>query len=192
MIIYGKKIGMTHVEEGYIVKPVTVLDISENVIAKLSGSKVVVGFGKEKRPTKAQLGQYTELGYAPKVVCESDMANEGLTVGKLEGFEFPESVTAHAVSKGKGFAGVVKRYHFAGGKQTHGQSDRERAPGSIGPGTTPGRVLKGTRMGGRMGSEMNTVRNLKVVKVISDNGKSLLVLKGAVPGANGSLIQLTW
>jgi large subunit ribosomal protein L3 len=192
MIIYGKKIGMTHVEEGYLVKPVTILDISENVIAKLSSVKVVVGYGKVKNPTKAQLGQYPELGYAPKVVCESDMPNEGLAVGKLEGFELPEKVAAHAVSKGKGFAGVVKRYHFSGGKQTHGQSDRERAPGSIGPGTTPGRVLKGTRMGGRMGSELNTVRNLKVVKIISDNGKSLLVLKGAIPGPNGSLIQITW
>lgn len=173
-------------------KPVTVLDISENVVAKLTNGKALVGWGKLKHPTKSQLGQYKELGFAPSAVVESDMTTDGIAVGTLTLPEIPAKLHATSVSKGKGFAGVVKRYKFHGGPKTHGQSDRERAPGSIGPGTTPGRVLKGTRMAGRMGSDTTKIRNLQVLKVISDNGKTLLVLKGAVAGANGSLIQLTW
>ncbi|MDQ3930171.1 MAG: 50S ribosomal protein L3, partial [Chloroflexota bacterium] len=90
-------------------------------------------------------------------------------------------------SKGKGFAGVMKRHGFHGGKRTHGQSDRQRHPGSIGPGSTPGRVFKGTRMAGRMGNERVTVQNLRVVSV--DPERNLLLVKGAVPGpTNGMLI----
>jgi len=91
-------------------------------------------------------------------------------------------------SKGKGFAGVVKRHHFAGGPKTHGQSDRHRAPGSIGATTSPGRVLKGTRMAGHMGSERVTVRNLQVVH--TEQNRNLLLLKGAIPGANGGLLVI--
>jgi large subunit ribosomal protein L3 len=91
------------------------------------------------------------------------------------------------VSKGKGFAGVVKRHHFAGGPKTHGQSDRHRAPGSIGATTSPGRVLKGTRMAGRMGNRRVTVRRLEVFE--ADPARNLLLVKGAVPGAvNGLLL----
>lgn len=89
-------------------------------------------------------------------------------------------------SKGKGFQGVVKRHHFAGGPRTHGQSDRERAPGSIGQTTTPGRVYKGKRMAGRMGAEKVTVKNLKVVEVRNDS----LVVTGLVPGAKGGLLEI--
>lgn len=191
MILFGKKIGMTHIEDGFLVSPVTVLDVTENVIAQVK-DKVILGWGKIKKPTKAQLGQYKELGFAPQHVLESDMPIEGVVVGAFLPTEMPATVHARGTSKGKGFAGVVKRYHFKGGKQTHGQSDRERAPGSIGAGTTPGRVLKGTRMGGRMGSDTVKVRNLKVVKLFTEEGKSLLVLKGAIPGPNGSIIQLSW
>lgn len=183
---------MTHVEDGFFSKPVTVVDITENVVAKISDTKVMVGFGKIKHPTKAQLGQFKELGFAPSIVKESDATSEGLAVGALTIAEFPKTVAAVGTSKGKGFAGVMKRYHFKGKQQTHGTSDKERSPGSIGPGTTPGRVLKGTRMGGRMGNETVKVRNLEVMKVMTDNGKSLLVLKGAIPGPNGSIIQLSW
>lgn len=192
MTLFGKKIGMSHVEQGFFVKPVTILDITENVVAKISDSKVIIGWGKIKHPTKAQLGQYKDLGFAPQAVIETELSVEGLTVGKLQTPELPETIAARGTSKGKGFAGVVKRYKFHGGPKTHGASDRERAPGSIGPGTTPGRVLKGTRMAGRMGSDTVKVRNLSVVKVFTDNDKTYLVLKGAVPGANGSLIQLMW
>lgn len=192
MVLFGKKIGMTHIEDGYLVSPVTVVDITDNVVAKLTDKKVIVGYGKIKHPTKAQLGQYKDLGFAPAVVVESDMALEGAAIGALTPAEMPAMVSAVGTSKGKGFAGVVKRYGFKGGKETHGQSDRVRAPGSIGAGTTPGRIFKGARMAGRMGADTVKVKNLKVVKVITENGKSLMVLKGAIPGPNGSIIQLVW
>jgi large subunit ribosomal protein L3 len=92
------------------------------------------------------------------------------------------------ISKGKGFAGVVKRHHFAGGPKTHGQSDRHRAPGSIGATTSPGRVLKGTRMAGHMGDRRVTERNLKVLDV--DLARHLLLVKGAVPGSKKGLLLI--
>jgi large subunit ribosomal protein L3 len=99
-----------------------------------------------------------------------------------------ERVDVVGVSKGKGFAGVVKRHHFRGGPKTHGQSDRWRAPGSIGSGTTPGRVFKGTRMAGHMGNERVTVQNLKVVRI--DPERNLVALRGAIPGPAGGLIMI--
>lgn len=103
-------------------------------------------------------------------------------------FKEGDLVNVTGVSKGKGFAGVVKRWHFKGGPRTHGQSDRERAPGSIGSTTTPGRVLKGKRMAGRMGQDQVTVKNLKVLKVDSEN--NLLFLRGAVPGTKYGLLVI--
>jgi large subunit ribosomal protein L3 len=99
-----------------------------------------------------------------------------------------ERVDVTGTSKGRGFAGVVKRHGFGGGPKTHGQSDRHRAPGSIGATSTPGRVFKGLRMAGRMGGERVTVQNLEVVQV--DPERNLLVVKGAVPGARGSLLLI--
>ncbi len=101
-------------------------------------------------------------------------------------FALGERVDVIGTSKGKGFAGVMKRHGFGGGPRTHGQSDRARAPGSIGPGTTPGRVFKGTRMAGRMGGERVTVKSLEVIQ--ADRERNLLVVKGSVPGANGSIV----
>ncbi|MEA2640533.1 MAG: large subunit ribosomal protein [Chloroflexota bacterium] len=103
-------------------------------------------------------------------------------------FEPGEHVDVVATSKGRGFAGVVKRYNFRGGPKTHGQSDRWRAPGSIGAGTTPGRVVKGTRMAGRMGNERVTVRNIEVLAI--DTERNLLALKGGVPGPTGVLVTI--
>lgn len=100
-----------------------------------------------------------------------------------------DTVSVTGVSKGKGFAGAVKRWHFAGGSKTHGQSDRHRAPGSIGQGTTPGRVYKGKHMAGRMGSERKTIKNLKVVAL--DAEKNLVGIKGAIPGTVGSLVIIS-
>lgn len=99
-----------------------------------------------------------------------------------------DEITLAGTSKGKGFAGVVRRHGFAGGPRTHGQSDRERAPGSIGSTTTPGRVLKGKRMAGRMGGERVTVKNLKVLKI--DTEQNILFIKGSVPGNTGSKLWL--
>jgi large subunit ribosomal protein L3 len=105
-----------------------------------------------------------------------------------EAFKPGDRITVIGTSKGKGFAGVVKRYGFAGGPRTHGQSDRERAPGSIGSTTTPGRVLRGKRMAGRMGGKQTTVKNLFVAKV--DAEKNILYVRGAVPGVKKSLLRL--
>jgi len=112
----------------------------------------------------------------------------GGEVKLTEIFKEGELITVRGVSKGKGFAGVVKRHHFAGGPRTHGQSDRERAPGSIGSTTTPGRVLKGKRMAGRKGSERVTVKNLKILKI--DPEKNILYLQGAVPGVRKGKLEL--
>ncbi|MDQ3856811.1 MAG: 50S ribosomal protein L3, partial [Chloroflexota bacterium] len=101
-------------------------------------------------------------------------------------FEPGETVSVTGQSKGKGFAGVMKRHGFGGGPRTHGQSDRSRAPGSIGAGTDPGKVFKGHRMAGHLGDERVTVQGLRVVRV--DQDRNLLLVKGAVPGANGGLL----
>jgi large subunit ribosomal protein L3 len=103
-------------------------------------------------------------------------------------FAIGERVDVIGTSKGKGFAGVVKRHGFRGGPRTHGQSDRLRAPGSIGSGTTPGRVIKGMRMAGRMGGERVTVKALEVIQ--ADRERNLLVIKGSIPGANGSIVMV--
>jgi large subunit ribosomal protein L3 len=103
-------------------------------------------------------------------------------------FQAGQKVDISGNSKGRGFAGVVKRHHFRGGPKTHGQSDRHRAPGSIGAGTTPGRVWKGQKMAGRMGGKRVTVQNLEVVEVLAD--KNLILVKGSVPGARNGLLQI--
>lgn len=112
----------------------------------------------------------------------------GDVIKVAEVFKVGDLIQVTGVSKGKGFAGVVKRHHFAGGPRTHGQSDRERAPGAIGSTTTPGRVYKGKRMAGRMGNDRVTVKNLKVFSV--DNEKNLLLIKGLVPGGRNSLLLI--
>lgn len=189
MKFFARKIGMTHVSEGMLSVCVTALDLSQNVYAKLLENKALIGWGKVKKPKKSQVGQYKELGFSPAVVKEVEKV-EGIQIGPVIDFELPKKVTVRGISKGKGFAGVVKRYHFKGGPKTHGQSDRERAPGSIGPGTTPGRVYKGTRMAGRMGSENVTLKNLKVVNYLKD--EKIVLVKGSVPGANGTLVEINW
>jgi len=112
----------------------------------------------------------------------------GKEVKLAELYKEGELLSLWGISKGKGFAGVVKRYHFAGGPRTHGQSDRERAPGSIGSTTTPGRVLKGKRMAGRMGNQRVTIKNLLVLKI--DAKENALYVQGAVPGRKGGLLNL--
>ena len=114
---------------------------------------------------------------------------EGFSVGdeiKPEIFEIGEKVVVRGVSKGKGFAGVVKRWGFAGGPKIHGQSDRHRAPGSIGAGTDPGRVWKGKKMAGRMGCERVTLKNKEVIGI----NENYILLSGPVPGANGELVAI--
>ncbi len=116
---------------------------------------------------------------------------DGIALGdevKVEMLRQGERVDVVGTSKGKGFAGVVKRHNFRGGPKTHGQSDRWRAPGSIGSGTTPGRVMKGMRMAGHMGDERVTVQNLEIVRV--DPERNLIAIRGAIPGPRGGLIMI--
>lgn len=108
--------------------------------------------------------------------------------GKVEELKAGDVIKVTGISKGKGFAGVVKRHHFKGGPRTHGQSDRERAPGSIGQTTTPGRVYKGKRMAGRMGQDRVTIRNLQIVDI--DSSKNLIFIKGLVPGPKRNTISI--
>jgi large subunit ribosomal protein L3 len=203
--LIGKKIGMTRLfDETGASHPVTVIEAGPCLVTQVKNKDkdgyeaVQLGFGerKEKRATKPLIGHAQKLDQKPFQVLKEirdftmdseEEIKEGLEV-KVDLFEVGDEITVTGTSKGKGFAGVVKRHHFGGGPKTHGQSDRYRAPGSIGQSSWPSRVMKGIRMAGRMGGENVTVKGLKVVKVDSEN--NLLVVKGAVPGANKGIVIL--
>lgn len=198
--IIGRKVGMTSVysEEGKNV-PVTVIEAGPCVVTEIRTEEkdgytaVQLGFEdkKEKHTTKAQMGQFKKAGVSPKkrLVEFRDFEKE-VELGdeiNLEILEEGEFVDVVGTSKGKGFQGVVKRHGFGGvGQRTHGQHNRERAPGSIGAASYPSRVFKGMRMAGRAGGSRVKAQNLEVVKVLAD--KNLLLVKGSVPGANGSYV----
>ncbi len=198
--IIGRKVGMTSVysEEGKNV-PVTVIEAGPCVVTEIRTEEkdgytaVQLGFEdkKEKHTTKAQMGQFKKAGVTPKkrLVEFRDFEKE-VELGdeiNLEILEEGEFVDVVGTSKGKGFQGVVKRHGFGGvGQRTHGQHNRERAPGSIGAASYPSRVFKGMRMAGRAGGARVKAQNLEVVKVLAD--KNLLLVKGSVPGANGSYV----
>ena len=200
--IIGRKIGMSQVfdSNGNIV-PVTVIQAGPcTVIQKKSNEKdgytaVQLGLVEEKgvkKPTKPQAGHFQKSGLPPARILRefrtSDPAElkEGDQV-LVDIFQEGERVHVTGTSKGKGFQGVVTRHHFRGGRATHG-SMFHRAPGSIGASSYPSRVLKGTRMGGHMGQDRVTVRNLIVVRTDKEN--NLLVVKGAVPGPRGSYLLI--
>lgn len=195
--IVGRKIGMTQLfqDGGEVV--VTAIEAGPCFVtqikteAKDGYDAVQVGFGEAKRLNSAQKGHLKDVGRF-KYLREFDMEDiESAQVGQkldVDMFKSGDLVDVTGTSKGKGFAGVVKRHHFAGGPKTHGQSDRHRAPGSIGAGTSPGRVLKGTRMAGHMGNRRVTVRNLKVIDV--DLARHLILVEGAVPGFNKGLLLI--
>lgn len=195
--IVGRKIGMTQLfqDGGEVVVtaieagPCFVIQIKSE--AKDGYDAVQLGFGEAKRLNSAQKGHLKDVGRF-KYLREFDMEDiESAQVGQkldVDMFKSGDLVDVTGTSKGKGFAGVVKRHHFAGGPKTHGQSDRHRAPGSIGAGTNPGRVFKGTRMAGHMGNRRVTVRNLKVIDV--DLARHLILVEGAVPGSNKGLLLI--
>jgi len=179
--------------------PVTVVVAGPNWVTEVEDTpdykSIQLGFGSIKNLSKAEMGHLKKAGLDTKLrflrsftVSEIEEAvKPGAQISVDQVFAAGDRVRVTGTSKGKGFAGVVKRHHFRGGPRTHGQSDRERAPGSIGQTTTPGRVYKGKRMAGRMGTETVTVRNLTVVAV--DPEKQTITIKGVVPGAvNGLLI----
>jgi len=152
---------------------------------------VQIGYEESKRLNKPKLGHLKgmpALRYLREVQIQDGAELELGQKFDVSLFAPGEKVDVTATSKGRGFAGVVKRHGFAGGPKTHGQSDRHRAPGSVGAGTTPGRVLKGTRMAGRMGGDRVTVKNLEIVAI--DPERNLLAVKGGIPGPNGALVMI--
>lgn len=196
--ILGRKIGMTQLfEDDGTAVPVTVIEAGPCVVVQVKTKEkdgyeaVQVGFGSRKKLTKPQKGHMKDNGQFRFLrEMHVDKIDEW-EVGKKYGceiFEPGDVVDVSGASKGHGFAGVVKRHGFHGGPKTHGQSDRWRAPGSIGAGTDPGRVIKGTRMAGHMGTQQVTVQNLKVVR--SDPAKGILMVRGAVPGNEGALVKV--
>jgi large subunit ribosomal protein L3 len=199
--LIGKKVGMTQIfDETGAAVPVTLIEAGPCYVTQVRTpdndgyAAVQLGFEevKPKRLTGGQLGHLKRNSLPPLRFLrefreKSPEVQEGDTL-TVQVFEAGEMVDVIGVSKGKGFAGAVKRYHFRGGPKTHGQSDRQRAPGSRGSGTTPGRVYKGARGPGHMGDDRVTVQNLKVVLV--DPERNLLGLRGAVPGARGGLVMI--
>ena len=184
-------------DDGSVV-PVSVIEATPNTITRLRSAEkdgytaVQLGAGTARRSTKPVLGQFTHLDkeqQQPKHVREFrvDGTDEYEVGGSIsvDLFEAGELVDVTGVSKGHGFTGVIARHNFRRGPKSHG-SDHHRAPGSIGAGTYPGRVWKGTRMAGHMGNEQVTVKKLKVVKV--DPDRNLILVKGAVPGARNGLL----
>lgn len=196
--ILGEKVGMTQIfdERGEIVS-VTLVVAGPCYITQVKTEEkdgytaLQLGFGETKRLNKPQRGHLKKLSplrYLREVRVKDV---QGYQVGqKLDAslFSVGDLVDVTGISKGKGFAGVMKRHGFRGGPATHGQSDRARAPGSIGATTTPGRVVKGMRMAGRMGNERVTVQNLKVVLV--DPERNLLGVRGSISGNRGDLVMV--
>ncbi len=195
--IVGIKRGMTRVftEDGVSI-PVTVVEADPNRIAQLKtidvdgyeAVQVTTGSRKANRITKAEAGHFKKAGVeAGRGLWEFRVDTlEGFEVGgtiNVETFEAGQKVDVTGTSKGKGFAGAIKRWNFRGQDSTHGNSVSHRAPGSIGQNQTPGRVFKGKKMSGHMGAERVTVQTLEVVRV--DAERNLLLIKGAVPGATG-------
>jgi large subunit ribosomal protein L3 len=200
--IIGKKIGMTQVyaDDGRAV-PVTVIEAGPCVVVQRKSkekdgySSIQIGLVERrrvKRVTKAMKGHFDKAGIPPCRVLREFRVEDGaeLKVGdtlSVEMFAAGDAVNVTGISKGKGFQGVVKRHHFRGGDATHG-SMFHRAPGSIGASAFPSRVLKGMRGAGHMGQDQVTVRNLKVIRV--DGEKNILLLRGAVPGANDGYVVI--
>jgi large subunit ribosomal protein L3 len=200
--IIGKKIGMTQLfqENGETVA-VTAIQAGPSVVTQVKSrdrdgyDAIQVGFIENKvsqsqlnSPEKGHLRDLENVRYLREFRADdisSIKRGDRVDVGFLKQGDL---VNVIGLSKGRGFAGVVKRHHFAGGPKTHGQTDRHRAPGSIGATTFPGRVLKGKRMAGHMGNKRVTARNLEVVQ--ADPERNLLLVKGAVPGANGGLLVI--
>ncbi len=199
--LLGKKIGMVQlIQDDGRVAGCTVLEVGPCPITQirtdeLDGYQAVqLGFGatRDWKVTKAQRGHSGSNGalrhLAEFPAEDYSELQVGQTLSVAEVFEVGDRVDVQGVGKGKGFAGSVKRHHFAGGPKTHGQSDRHRAPGSIGAGSTPGRVLKGTRMAGRMGGKTASSLNLEIVRILPERG--LIFVNGSVPGSPTGLVRV--
>ena len=196
--IIGRKLGMTQIfTDAGKAETVTLVEAGPCVVLQLKNATTdgynaaQLGFGAAKHITSAEKGHCKGLGEY-KHLREFRLSSvEGIKVGdKVSAGDFQpgDKVKISGTSKGRGFAGVVKRHKFKGGPKTHGQSDRHRAPGSIGSTTTPGRVIKGRRMAGHMGDERVTVRNVEIIR--TDAERNTLMLRGSVPGAAGGLVLI--
>jgi large subunit ribosomal protein L3 len=194
--LIGRKVGMTQVfqDDGTMVA-VSVLAIEPNTVTRLRTTErdgytaVQLGTDVVKKLTKPEAGQLKDL---PKVATIREFRVDdvgayevGQVVALTDLFTAGDDVDITGVSKGKGFAGHIKRHHFHRGPKSHG-SDHHREPGSIGPGTTPGRVYKGLKMAGHMGDERATIKKVRIVR--TDPDRNLLLVKGSLPGPRGSLI----
>jgi len=200
--ILGTKLGMTQVfdEAGQVV-PVTVVQAGPCVVTSVRTpdtdgySAVQIGYGEinPRKVTKPVAGLFEKAGVTPRrylAEIRTEAASE-YTLGQevtASVFEAGQKVDVSGKSKGKGFAGVMKRHGFKGLSSSHGTQRKHRSPGSIGACATPGRVFKGVRMAGRMGAVKTTIQGLTVQAV--DNDKNLLLIKGAIPGPNGSLVMV--
>ena len=199
--ILGKKIGMTRIfDEGGDTIAATLIEAGPCVVVQIKTDEndgynaVQLGYAeqKETRVTKPVLGHFRRANVKPHRILKEfrDMEGEYKEGDQIniEIFSPGERVNIAGLSKGRGFAGVVKRHGFRGGPKTHGQSNRHRAPGSIGQSAYPKRVFKGVKMAGRMGHKRTTIRNLEVVKVFPD--RNLILIKGGVPGARNSIVEI--
>ncbi|MFP4132741.1 MAG: 50S ribosomal protein L3 [Halothece sp.] len=202
--LMGRKLGMTQIfdqEQGTAI-PVTVIEVGPCTVTQIKTpntdgySAIQLGYGakKEKTLTKPELG-HLKKAEAPNLrhlkeyrVEDTSSYQLGQSVTAEDLFSEGQLVDVRGTSIGRGFAGYQKRHKFARGPKTHG-SKNYRSPGSIGPGTTPGRVYPGTRMAGRMGGKTVTIRKLKVMKV--DNEKNVILVKGSIPGKSGGLLSIT-
>jgi large subunit ribosomal protein L3 len=197
--LIGKK---TYQTQGFLQNgiriPLSAVSVSDNLISQVKTTEkdgynsIQIGLGIKKRTNKALDGHSKKAGLdkTPRFLKEIRVADvTGLELGAKidtnEVFKPGDIVDVTGVSKGKGFAGGVKRWGFHGGPRTHGQSDRERAPGSIGQTTTPGRVYKGKKMAGKMGDTTATVRNLEVIEITADG---VILIKGLIPGPQGAIV----
>jgi large subunit ribosomal protein L3 len=199
--LIGKKIGMTQIfDETGAAIPVTIIEAGPCFVTQIRTtasdgySAVQLGYAevKPKRLTNGELGHLKRNNLSPlRYLREFRTKEPGVQEGEkvdVSVFSIGEHVDVVGTSKGKGFAGGVKRYHFAGGPKTHGQSDRHRAPGSRSSGTTPGRVYKGSRGAGHMGDDRVTAQNLKVELV--DAERNILGVRGSIPGARNGLVVI--
>ncbi len=187
----GKNIPCTVIEAG----PCVVTQVRVKEKDGYEAIQLAFDEKKEKHATKAEMGHFKKAGITPKKVLaeftrfEADHQKQFGDIVQVDIFVEGELIDVVGISKGKGFQGVVKRHHFAGvGEATHGQHNRLRAPGSVGASSWPSRVMKGIRMAGRMGGDRVKVVNLQVLKIILE--KNLILVKGAVPGHNGSYVKI--
>lgn len=196
--LIGRKLGMTQIfDEQGLARPVTVIEAGPCVVTQVRSAEkdgyeaVQLGYGIAKKLNKPQQGHVRASGHQVKTLREfkaDDYSDVEIgQVFKADTFAEGDVIDVIGTSKGRGFQGGMKRHGFHGGPATHGQSDRARAPGSIGSSATPGRVFKGKKMAGHMGNDQVTVQNLKVLRI--DVERNLLLVEGSVPGPNqGTLL----